>query len=85
MLQEEQSELEQRLEGLDIDMLQCTRDEAVNRLEECEMAVTDCRIHVSVAEGDCTRAVAEQKFLAKKIQVIMCCVGAILLIQALWQ
>lgn len=72
MLQEQDSELEQRLEGLDVDMLQDTREEATKRLEECEVAAADCRMHVKVAEGACERAAAEQKLLGEKIQACGC-------------
>lgn len=68
-LQEEQLELEQRVEGIDVGLLQCTRDEASKRVEECEAALAGGRVHITAAERVYNLEVAEQKLLDEKVQV----------------
>ena len=69
MLQDQQLELEQRLEGIDVDLLQCIKGEASKRVEDCEGALANSRAHVNAAETACKLAAAEQKLLDEKIQV----------------
>ena len=66
---DQQVELEQRLEGIDVDLLHCTKDEASKRVDDSEIALADCRAHVAAAERAYDLATAEQKLLDEKIQV----------------
>jgi hypothetical protein len=69
VLQKEQFELKQRLEGLDVDILLCDREEAAKKVEETEAIVAERRMHVSIAEEACKRVSAEQKLLSEKLEV----------------
>jgi hypothetical protein len=57
------------LNGLDVDMLLCNREEAAKKVEETEAIVAERQMHVSIAEEACKRVSTEQKLLSDKIEV----------------